>query len=226
MKFDTGYRDGETRIVSVTFQGELGEETRQFSIKAGQNILYGTVTGPACTALPTSTPTPGSTPTPTNPPTATPTPTATPFTVRINAGGGSWYDDSGNEWVADQYFSDGTAYNPGTTDEIGGTTMDYMLQRYRAGSQFYYQFTNIPNGDYVIKLWFIEPWWTQNGKRQFKVFINGTKVLNNFDIHAEVGHDYKLVKTFTTTVTNNQLKINFMAQKDQPIVSGLTILGP
>lgn len=226
VKFDTGYGDGETRIVSVTFQGELGEETRQFSIKAGQDVLYGTVTGPACTALPTSTPTSGTTPTPTNPPTATPTPTATPLTVRINAGGGTWYDDGGNEWVADQYFSDGTAYNPGTTDEISGTTMDYMLQRYRAGSQFYYLFTDIPNGDYVIKLWFIEPWWTQNGKRKFKVFINGTKVLNNFDIHAEVGHDYKLVKTFTTTVTNNQLKINFMVQKDEAIVSGLTILGP
>lgn len=229
VKFGTGYSDGQKRNVWITLRGYWDIEPRQYSIKAGTKVVYGSVAGPKCAPAPTSTPamtaTPTSAPgTPTPAPaTATPTPQATPILIRINAGGPEWLDPSDNAWSADMSFSDGTAYCPGTHDPIGGTNMDDMLRCYRTGGSFYYRFTDLENGTYIINLWFIEPWWTASGKRQFKVFINGQRVLNYFDIFAQAGHDYKLVKSFTATVTDGTLKINFVAQKDNAIVSGIVI---
>jgi len=199
VKFDQGYADGEERIVQITLAGQYSEEGRLYEIgvKSGGDTHFGTVVGPGCYEE--------------------------PFNIRINVGGGDWTDPYGNEWVADHQYSGGTARNPGTTDDIIGTQMDYILQRYRLGA-FYYLWTDVPNGDYVVKLWFVEPWWTQDNKREFKVFINGAKVMNKYDIHSEVGYLRKALKTFTTTVTDNRLKINFMTQTDDPIVSGIVIL--
>ena len=235
VKFGTGYSDGQTRNVWITLRGYWDIEPRQYSIKAGTKVVYGSVAGPKCAPAPTSTPTstPATTATPTSAPatatstpapaTATPTPQATPALIRINAGGPAWLDPSNNQWSADGFFSGGTAYCPGTTHPIGGTNMDDMLRCYRAGGSFTYQFTGLENGTYTINLWFIEPWWTASGKRQFKVLINDQRVLNYFDIFAQAGHDYKLVKSFTATVTNGTLKISFVAQKDNAIVSGIVV---
>ncbi len=46
VKFDVGYEDNETRIVTVTFRGYHSTEQRQYSIKAGQSIFYCSVAGP------------------------------------------------------------------------------------------------------------------------------------------------------------------------------------
>lgn len=229
VKFDTGYADNEKRNVWVTLRGYWTLENRQYSIKAGTKVMYGSVAGPACAATPTptATATPAvpatATPTPAAPATATPTPQATPAIIRINAGGPDWTDPSNNPWSADQYFTGGRTYCPGTRDAIGGTNMDDMLRCYRTGGSFEYQFTGLENGTYTINLWFIEPWWTASGKRQFKVLINGQRVLNYFDIFALAGHDYKLTKSFTASVTNGTLKISFVAQKDNAIVSGIVV---
>lgn len=220
-KFTTGYANKQTRNVWITFRGYWEIEPRQYSIKAGTQVVYGSVAGPKCavaTATPTPTPASAATPTP-----ATPTPVATVTQYRINAGGPDWTDPNNNLWSADQYFSNGQTYCPGTHDAIGGTNMDDMLRCYRTGGSFKYQFTDLENGIYTINLWFIEPWWTASGKRQFKVLINGQRVLNYFDIFAQAGHDYKLVKSFTASVTDGTLKISFIAQKDNAIVSGIVV---
>lgn len=216
VKFGRGYADNEVRTVTVTFRGAFTEAMQQYGIKASSKKFYGTVIGPGC----------GAPPTPTETATPTITPTPTPFAIRINAGASSdWMDPSGNLWLADRsFYGSSSGWDPGTTDDIRGTQWDYMFQRYRTGD-FWYQFFRIPNGTYVVRLWFCEPWYTANNKRQFKVFINGTKVLSNLDIHARVGHDYKLVYEFTVPVTNNQLKIRFQPITDSAIVSGIVVLG-
>jgi len=81
----------------------------------------------------------------------------------------------------------------------------------------------VPNGSYTVRLFMIEPWWTAKNKRQFKVKINGSKVLNRYDIYKKVGHDSKSTMAFTTEVTNGTMKIQFDTQKDAAIVSGIWI---
>jgi len=48
IKFDTGYSNGQTRIVSFTLRGcgDYNEGDREVGTKAGGNIAYGDVTGP------------------------------------------------------------------------------------------------------------------------------------------------------------------------------------
>ena len=204
VKFDQGYSDGEIRIVQLTLSGRYSEEGQLYEIgvKSGGDAHFGTVVGPGCYV--------------------DPTPEATPVLMRINVGGGDYTDPYGNEWIGDTNGRGGTVRNPGTTDEIAATDLDYVMQRYRFGN-FSYEWTDLPDGEYTIQLWFDEPWWTENGKRQFKVLINGVKVLNNYDIHAQVGHDRKAVATFVTTVSNGWLKLWFGPQVDNAIVSGITI---
>ncbi len=113
------------------------------------------VAGP--TPTPTITPTPTNTRTPTNTPTITPTPT--PYLQRVNAGGATFTDGSGQVWAADKAFATGSwGYSAGTakssTAAVTGTEDDFLYQKYReiAGE---YKFT-VPNGVYEVTLKFAE----------------------------------------------------------------------
>uniref|UniRef100_A0A0E0CID8 non-specific serine/threonine protein kinase n=1 Tax=Oryza meridionalis TaxID=40149 RepID=A0A0E0CID8_9ORYZ len=72
------------------------------------------------------------------------------------------------------------------------------------------------NGEYSVKLHFAEIVFTEdhtfssNGKRIFDVFIQGTKVLKDFNIQDEAGGVHRVItKTFTTNITDNTLEIHF-----------------
>ncbi len=215
VKFDTGYGDNETRIVSVTFRGEWAAGAGQYTIKGGQAApVVGVVCSPACVSTPVAIPTETATLTPT----VTPTPAATPFTIKLNVGGGAW-----GTWSADSNASGGSTRNPGTTHDIKGTTEDPVYQAYRVGTDFSYIFTNVPNGRYTVTLYFCEPWHTAAGRRNFLVYLQGQRVLSNFDIFSAVGHDRAVTRTFTAKVTNKRLTLRFQAMKDSAIVSGISI---
>ncbi|KAL6888957.1 hypothetical protein ACP4OV_009983 [Aristida adscensionis] len=72
------------------------------------------------------------------------------------------------------------------------------------------------NGEYMVKLHFAEVVFTEdhtyssNGKRIFDVFIQGTKVLEDFNIRDEAGGvNRAITKNFTTNITDNTLEIHF-----------------
>ncbi|XP_062218676.1 probable LRR receptor-like serine/threonine-protein kinase At1g53430 isoform X2 [Phragmites australis] len=72
------------------------------------------------------------------------------------------------------------------------------------------------NGEYMVKLHFAEIVFTEdhtyssNGKRIFDVFIQGAKVLKDFNIQDEAGGvGHAITKNFTATVTDNTLEIHF-----------------
>ncbi len=101
---------------------------------------------------PTSTPT---TPAPTNTP-VTPSPTPTPVIQsiwRVDAGGSSYTDGSGNVWAADENYSSGTAKT--LTNSISNTTDPTLYQSERYGNPFTYTF-NVPAGSYQVTLKFAE----------------------------------------------------------------------
>jgi len=59
---------------------------------------------------------------------------------------------------------------------------------------------NVPDGEYLVELYFTEPWLGTGGGmdcstwRLFDVAVNEQKVLKNVDIWKEVGHDGALKK--------------------------------
>ncbi len=72
---------------------------------------------------------------------------------------------------------------------------------------------------------FAETYFTAAGQRTFNVAINGTSVLSNFDIYANVGKNAALVEQFTATANpSGQIVIAFTnGTANQPVVSGIEI---
>jgi outer membrane protein assembly factor BamB len=146
-------------------------------------------------------------------------------TLRVNAGGSAYTDTSGNAWSADAGFSSGNSYTNAVP--IAGTNDPALYQSLRwAAGPFSYTFTGLAAGSYQVTLKFAEIAGFGPGKRQFNVAIQGTQVLTNFDVAAQVGLNTADDKTFTATVgSNGTLTINFsQGAANNPIINAIQIV--
>ncbi|WP_189362799.1 malectin domain-containing carbohydrate-binding protein, partial [Algibacter mikhailovii] len=152
------------------------------------------------------------------------------FALRINAGGPS-LDFEGETFISDQYFEGGKSF-----ENISATVVSlYQTERSSDEKEFNY---NIPlaNGTYEVTLHFAEIYWGATGggagglgKRVFDVEIEGAKVLNDYDVSADVGPQTEATKTFSVVVIDGALDMYFDALgsdgKNQPTLAGIEILG-
>lgn len=150
------------------------------------------------------------------------------YIVRINCGSSQNYTDtSGQFWQADQPYSagscgyvGGSAYS--TSDPIANTNDDVLFQSERWGMSGYN--FDVQNGDYEITLMFAEIYFRERGRRIFNVYIEQKEVLPNFDIFAEVGHDYATTRRFTANVNDNQLNIKFTSITEDWKISAIQVI--
>ena len=147
-------------------------------------------------------------------------PAAAGSTIRINSGGSSYTDSSGQVWSADAYFTGGTAAS--YTATVSGTSDPTLYQSERFAKTLTY---NIPvaNGTYDVTLAFSEMVFNAAGQRVFNVTIEGQPVLQNFDIWALVGKNAALQRTFTTVVTDGTLNIVGTGNKNNAKLSAIQI---
>ena len=146
----------------------------------------------------------------------------------INAGGADYTDGSGTLFVADKLYVTGDfgatqARTYSFTDEIVGTDDDALYQTLRGRLNFSYLF-DIPNDDYDVTLYFMDPWATTSGYRIFDVSLEGTVVLDNLDIYDVSGgqfHAYS--QTFTTTVSDGQLNVDIDRVLRTAIISAISV---
>lgn len=135
----------------------------------------------------------------------------------INSGGGGL-----TNWDADRYFTGGGS---STTTNAISQTPEYaaMYQSQRLGNTTYR--VPVPNGDYIVVLYFAETYFNAPLKRVFDVNIQDVNVLNQLDIFNLVGKNVGLEQYFRAkSVTNGELKIEFKnATHDQPSVAGIAI---
>ena len=148
--------------------------------------------------------------------------------IRVNAGGGSYIDASGNQWQADAGFNTGRVSN--YTDPIQRTQDDVLHQSARWDSrdatELSYVF-NVPNGNYRVNLYFTEAYSATSkvGGRLFSVLLENVKVITNLDIFAEAGHDTALIKSFDTAVTDGNLNITFQhGAIEDPEIAAIEVL--
>ena len=139
--------------------------------------------------------------------------------LRINAGGAAFTDNLGQLWTADQLFTGGNTY--ATAAPIAGTTNDELYQTERYGNFAYH--VPVPIGTYDVVLHFAEIYWTAPGQRVFDVAMEGTLVLDNLDIVAQVGTHTSLVRTISATVSDGVLDIVFTMVADQAKLSALEV---
>jgi len=170
------------------------------------------------------------------------------YIYRVNCGGGEYTDGNGHTWMADRSKTSENTWGsvswtkrfPGmpnyfasqrqTNDPIKGTTDWKLFQTFRYGrDKLRYEFP-IKDGEYVIELYFIEPWLGTGGGmncegwRLFDVAVNRTTVLKDVDIWKEVGHDAVLKKLIRAKVTGGKLVISFpRIASGQALISAIAI---
>lgn len=170
------------------------------------------------------------------------------YIYRVNCGGSEFTDSSGNTWFTDTHKSGKYAWGSSswtdnfeklpdffasqrtTFDPINGTKDPELFQSFRYGAdKLRYEFP-VPDGEYLVELYFTEPWYGTGGGmdckgwRLFDVAINENVVLKDFDIWAEAGHDQALKKTFTVKSKDGKIVISFPNIKaSQAIISAIAI---
>ena len=122
-----------------------------------------------------------------------PTPLVPSDHWRIRTSRDDFRNKEGLDWSSD------VGYSGGDTERIwrsiSGTQSQDLYQTERYGRDFSYTLPVLP-GKYQIRLGFAETIVKKNGERIFDVYINGKKVLANFDILKEA-------KTFDKAIDKN-----------------------
>jgi hypothetical protein len=146
--------------------------------------------------------------------------------IVINAGGaavGTFGDDTA--------FSGGTAVHSTNAIDLSSAIRPAPLSVYqsaRTGTSFSYTFKNLSlDGTFILRLHFVEPDFTTMGQRMFRVYINGSRVLNNFDIVAKAGKAKKAYISQLSVTPDRQGKIlvNFLqGRAGNPLVNGLELI--
>ncbi|MDF7814857.1 malectin domain-containing carbohydrate-binding protein [Hymenobacter sp. YC55] len=126
---------------------------------------------------------------------------------RVRAGGDAVTTSTGT-FSADQNFNgNGSTYYAGNA--ITGTEDDALYQAERYGTSFGYAFPVSSGQQYRVVLHFAEIYATAVGQRVFDVSLEGSKVLDNYDIYKKVGTNVATTETFTTTVADDVLNLSF-----------------
>jgi beta-galactosidase len=170
------------------------------------------------------------------------------YVYRVNCGGGDYTDADGSKWSADRNLTSSNNFGSSswtanfagiptffasqrrTFQPIEGTKDWKLFQTFRYGrDQLKYHFP-LPDGEYLVELYFIEPWLgiggglDAKGMRLFDVALNGKTVIKDLDIWREAGSNTLLKKTIKTTVKGGFLDINFPEVKvGQAVISAIAI---
>jgi hypothetical protein len=88
----------------------------------------------------------------------------------------------------------------------------------------------LPDGEYLVELYFVEPWLgigggiNAKGMRLFDVAINGKTVLDDLDIWNEVGTNTVLKKIVKAKITGGKMVISFPESKvGEALISAIAI---
>ncbi len=156
------------------------------------------------------------------------------FVSRMNSGGSAFTAGGGNVFAADVAFVTGSSgYVGGTTASFSGgvanTTDDAMYRNYRrsstsSGASFQYNFT-VPNATYNVTLHLAAPSGTTSNPFQMDVTAEGNLIYDNLNINAEAGGSKSaLLKTFSQSVTDGVLNLNFVRVNQRAIVNAIEVV--
>ena len=163
------------------------------------------------------------------------------YVYRVNCGGPDYKDENGNTWFADKGVSKSWTNDfPGmpeyyaserrTFSPIKNSNDEKLFQSFRYGKdKLKFEF-DLEAGEYLVELYFIEPWlgiaggMDAKGMRLFDVAINNKIVLNDVDIWSEAGTNTALKKTVKAKVSNGKMVISFPQTKvGQALISAIAI---
>ncbi len=166
------------------------------------------------------------------------------YLYRINCGGDAFKDEFGQQWTADdtlrshswgQDFEGINALQASQrhiTTHIRGTQSQELFQYFRFGRHRLWYDLPVPDGDYRVELYFVEPWHGKDGGEQddyegmriFDVAVNGQTVVDDLDPWAEAGYCGALKRTVDAKAKDGMLHISFPEVKaGQAIICGIAV---
>ena len=165
------------------------------------------------------------------------------YLYRINCGGDAFKDEFGQHWQADDtIYSHSWGQDFGMhpyqasqrhiTDAIRGTKSDELFQFFRFGRHRLWYDLPVPNGDYRIELYFVEPWHGKGGGekddyeglRIFDVAVNGKTVVDDLDPWAEAGYLGSMKRVAYAKAKDGHLHISFPETKaGQAVICGIAV---
>jgi beta-galactosidase len=168
------------------------------------------------------------------------------YLYRVNCGGDDYTDVNGNKWLADNNNKRSSFYSTSWTNRlnlsltafasqrttqniIDGTADEKLFQSFRYGRQELKYHFKLPNGEYLVELYFVEPWFglghiNATGWRVFDVAVNGKVVIKDLDIFKEVGVNMALKKKVIVQIHKGELMIDFPEIKaSQAIIAAIAI---
>jgi hypothetical protein len=135
-------------------------------------------------------------------------------------------DSSGNVWHPDNYFQNGRISD--LPQKVSGTSDPDLYAQERFG-HFMYSIPVDTRGRYTLVLHFAELYWAPDpgiGRRVFRVFCNGSTLLDDFDIFKEVGSLHAVTKTFhhLRPSSEGKLDISFDPTANNATVSAIEVI--
>ncbi|MBN1700039.1 MAG: PHB depolymerase family esterase [Spirochaetales bacterium] len=149
----------------------------------------------------------------------TPAPVESGTVFAVNCGGNAYTGSDGTEYSADTGYSGGSAYDNGAS--VSGTSDPALYQTERYGN-FTYS-AAIPNGAYLVTLYFAENYHTSTGTRIFTVSIEGTDYISNLDVYAAAGSNTAYVTENRVSVSDGEINIEFETVTENAMVNAIKI---
>lgn len=169
------------------------------------------------------------------------------YLYRVNCGGDDFTDANGVTWSADRDFAPGRNWGaaswamdyPGlhprfgsqreSSEVVRGTDDQALFQTYRYGRhKLRYRFA-VPDGEYRVELYFMEPWYGAGGGdcagwRLFDVALNGRTMLREVDLWREAGFAGAAKKVVNARVTGGWLEVSFpRVASYQAVISAIAV---
>lgn len=147
------------------------------------------------------------------------------FPLKINCAGSAvlgYLADQEYTLTTDYGYMDGSTSIYSSNLQINGTEEDEIYRSERYGLVTYN--VRLHNGIYNVRLMFAENYFTQAGKRIFDVYVEGSRVLQDFDIFNLVGSNTAYVKEVNNVVVSDgELNIHFATKIDNALINGIVI---
>ncbi|WP_188584539.1 putative Ig domain-containing protein, partial [Dyadobacter sediminis] len=146
---------------------------------------------------------------------------------RIKGGADASVTIAGKVWEADKAYRQGSVQldKPAATP-IAGTDEDALYQTYLSASadlgETRYQ-VPVANGSYMVRMHFVENFFTAAGSRIFTVSLENQSRLSNLDIFREAGYKTAIVKDFAVAVTDGKLDVRFNPSANRVALAGMEI---
>jgi poly(hydroxyalkanoate) depolymerase family esterase len=153
----------------------------------------------------------------------TPAPTSVPIdsevVFAVNCGGAAYTSSDGTEYEADRGYAGGSAYDNGAS--VTGTSDPTLYSTERYGDSAYS--IPVPNGDFLVSLYFAENYHTSAGSRVFNVLLEGTEIISNLDIYGEAGANTAYVTENSVTVSDGEINIEFATVTENALINAIKI---